>query len=430
MKPTFLLSVLFSFFFFKSFSQDTKVFAITGQAIKNFNWTDIRLIDMQTGDMKATLFENGKSKFSFVDAENNKTVDQLMLKVNPALNQQNGTSNANTNTLAIPNPSPTAFMSAAAAYDKRHDKFFFSAMQTGQLMWMDTRKNNGVTSFYTVSQPLVKNDNYKDESLNITRMTIGADGNGYALSNDGNHLIRFTTGKKVIITDLGNLVDADTNNGISIHNQCNSWGGDIVADAFYNLYLFTATRNVYIIDIDTRVATYKGSVQNLSPTYTVNGAAVVDDNNVLISSANTFEGFYKINVNDLLATKIITQGQVFNASDLASGILLNETKKQNSVGAASLINSEVIGNKFISVYPNPVSNGQFKITFDNNLAGKYKIALTDLQGRLIDSKDVYIKSRGQVEGFQLHKKQASGMYMIKITDAVNKAVFADKLVIE
>ena len=41
--------------------------------------------------------------------------------------------------------------------------------------------------------------------------------------------------------------------------------------------------------------TYKGTISNLSPAYTVNGAAVVDDDNVIVSSANTFEGFYKVN---------------------------------------------------------------------------------------------------------------------------------------
>ena len=96
----------------------------------------------------------------------------------------------------------------------------------------------------------------------------------------------------------------------------------------------------------------------------------------------------------------------------------------------TLPNIEVIGNRLISIYPNPVSNGQIKITFDGNASGKYKIALTDLQGRFIDSKDVYIKGAGQVENFQMRTKQAAGVYMIKITDAANKSIFSDKLVVE
>lgn len=429
MKPFLVLSVLFLAFLSKGFSQDSKVFAITGQAIKNFNWTDIRVLDMESGNMKATVFENGKSKFSYIDADTRRNVEENNEKIVPAAVQQNGPG-ISTNAIALNNFSPTNLMSAAAAYDKRHDKLFFATMRTSQLVWLDTRQNNGASSFFTVKKRLVDNTNFNDESLNITRMTIGADGNGYALTNDGNHLIRFTTGNKIIITDLGNLVDAESNNGISIHNKCSSWGGDMVGDAFGKLYLFTASRNVFEIDLKTRIATYKGAILNLTPTYTVNGAAVDNDNRVLISSANTFEGYYKVNVKDLSSTKINTEGQVFNASDLASSNLLNEKEKQSSVGAPSLLSSEVIGNKFISVFPNPVSNGQFKITFESNPAGEYKIALTDLQGRLISNKIVYIKAAGQVENFQLQKKQASGVYMIKITDSGNKQVFSDKLIVE
>ncbi len=429
MKPSLVFCFLFLASLSKGFSQDNKVFAITGQASKNFNWTDIRVLDMQSADMKATVFENGKTKFSYVDAETRKDVDAGSAHVLPAAVQQNVADNSS-NAIALSNFSPTNQMSAAVAYDKKHDKLFFATMRTGQLVWLDTHQNNGSSSFFTVKKTLVNNTNFNDEALNITRMTIGADGNGYALTNDGNHLIRFTTGNKIIITDLGNLVDAESNNGISIHNKCSSWGGDVVGDAFGKLYLFTASRNVFEIDVNTRIATYKGAILNLTPTYTVNGAAVDNDNKVLISSANTFEGYYKVNVKDLAATKIPTDGEIFNASDLASSNLLNEKEKQNSVGAPSLISSEVIGNKFISIFPNPVTNGQFKITFENNIVGEYKVALSDLQGRLIQNKIVYVKSAGQVENFQLQKKQAAGMYMIKVTDSGNKAVFSDKLFIE
>ncbi len=429
MKPSIVLSVLFLAFLSKGFSQDNKLFAITGQASKNFNWTDIRVLDMESGNMKTTVYENGKTKFSFVDAETRKNVDENSVKIIPAAIQQNN-ANMPSNAIALNNFSPTNQMSAAVAYDKKHDKLFFATMRTGQLVWLDTRQNNGASSFFTVKKTLIDNTNFSDESLNITRMTIGADGNGYALTNDGNHLIRFTTGNKIIITDLGNLVDAESNNGISIHNKCSSWGGDMVGEAFGKLYLFTASRNVYEIDVKTRIATYKGSILNLTPTYTVNGAAVGNDNRVLISSANTFEGYYKVDVKDLSSTKVSTDGEVFNASDLASSNLLNEKEKQNSVGSPSLISSEVIGNKFISVFPNPVTNGQFKITFENNAVGEYKVALTDLQGRIIDNKIVYVKSAGQVENFQLQKKQAAGVYMIKVTDSGNKPVFSDKLFVK
>lgn len=430
MKLKFLLLVFFTPIFFTGFSQQSNLaYAITGQANGNFNWTDIRVIDMTSGNTNETLFENGKTKFSFVDAETRRTVDQFTISGNPATFQQNGVT-VSANSVSLANPSPTSLMSAAAAYDKRHNKLFFATMKTGQLVWLNLDNNTGTPSFYTVQKRLVNNVDYNDESFNITRMTIGADGNGYALTNDANHLVRFTTSNKTVITDLGELVDASSNNGISIHNKCSSWGGDIVADAFGTLYLFSAGRNVFLIDPETRIATYKGTISNLSGTFTVNGAAAIDDENVIVSSANTFEGYYKVDVNKLTATKINTQGKIYNASDLASGNLLHQSEKLSSIGSPTLKNIEVIGNRLITIYPNPVTNGQIKITFEGDAAGKYRIDFTDLEGRLIETKDVNIKAPGQVENLQLHRKQAGGMYMIKITDAASKAIFSDKLVVE
>ncbi|KAA9036307.1 T9SS type A sorting domain-containing protein [Ginsengibacter hankyongi] len=430
MRSRILLVLFFSFIFSAGFSQQSDVaYAITGQDNSSFNWTDIRSIDMRSGNVNATLFENGKTKFSFLDADTRSPVDRLAINGTPAVFKQNNVS-VSSNNISFIHPSPTVLMSAAVAYDKRHDKLFFATMKTGQLIWLDLKNNTGTPSFYTIQKPLINNVNYNDESFNITRMTIGADGYGYALTNDANHLIRFTTSNKTVIADMGSLIDAASNNGISVHNQCSSWGGDIVADAFGKLYLFSAGKNVFLIDPEAMTATYKGAISNLSATFSVNGAAVVDDNNVIVSSANTFEGFYKIDINNLSATKIVTQGKIYNASDLASCNLLHQTEKQNSIGTPVLKNIEVMGNKFISIYPNPVENGQVKITFDNKAAGKYKIALTDLEGRLIQTKDVYIKGPGQVESFLMRRKQASGMYMIKITDATSKAIFSDKLVVE
>jgi len=429
MKLKLLLYLFFASFFTKGVSQDNLAYAITGQPEGNFNWTDIRIINMNSGKTATTLFENGKTKFSFIDAETNQPVNQFSLAGNP-VSLQKGSLTVKADKIIITNPSPTSLMSAAAAYDKMHNKLFFASMRTGQLMWLDLAGKNSTPSFYTIEKSLINNVDLNDESFNITRMTIGADGNGYALTNDGSHLIRFTTGNKVVITDMGSLIDAESNKGISVHNKCSSWGGDIVGDAFGKLFLFSAGRSVFEIDPATRITTYKGTISNLSGTFTVNGAAVVDDDNVIISSANTFEGFYKVNINKLSAVKISTQGTIYNASDLASCNLLHQQQKINSVGVPALKNIEVIGNRFISIYPNPVTNGEIKITFDGNATGKYKISVTDIQGRLIGTKDVYIEGPGQVENFQMHRKQSSGMYMIKITDTFEKSIFSDKLVVE
>lgn len=427
MKFTFLPIIIFTAFSINSFSQNGTFFAITGHGKGDFNWSDIRSFDMISGNVNSVLFQNGETNFSFLNAESNLPADKTAINIAPTLTK-NLVANISVPAVFAANPSSTLMMSAAIAYDQKHGKLFFATMKSNQLVWLDMKSLNNEPAFYTIDQPLVENARAGDEAFTITRMTIGADGNGYALTNDANHLIRFTTGNKTAITDLGNIVDAEANNGISIHNQCTGWGGDIVADAFGKLYLFSAAHQVFVIDVDSRIATYKGNVLNLPGTFSLNGAAADNDGNVIVSSASTFDGFYKINMAGLSATKLPTTSQVFNASDLASSYLLNQNEA--TMDKTTLPQVDEIGNSFITIYPNPVSDGQVKISFDKTVAGEYKIELNDLQGRLIDYEKVYINSAGQLENFKLHNKPAGGLYIIKVTDIDHKIIFTDKLVFE
>jgi hypothetical protein len=384
-----------------SYSQSNKAYAITGQGKGNLNWSNIREIDLATGNVTSTIYELGKTNFSIADANTKKPIGNE--GVSPLIN-----------------------MSAAAAYDAKHNKLFFVAMRSGELRWIDLNSKSDNLKFYT-GTPLVESANYNDEANNITRMTIGADGYGYALTNDGNHLLRFSTGSKVVVTDMGNLIDAPANNGLSVHNKCSSWGGDMIADAMGNLYLFTATHNIFTIDIKTRVASYTGTILSLPGSFTTNGAVVDKNDNVIVGSANTFDGFYSVNMKTLVATKLATTGTVYNTSDLANGNLLYQNQ-QNTLGSATL-QQEIIGNQFISIYPNPVTGSQFRMSFDKVQPGTYSVVVTDLQGRTVAVKELYIKSTNQVENINLAKKPASGMYMIKVIDSDKKSVYSDKLVI-
>ncbi len=426
MKHTFLATIVFILFYQISYSQRSTGFAITGHGKGDMNWTDIRSIDLSTGNATSSLFENGKTKFSFVNAETRQPVDKVMLGLPSAVSEKINT-NIPIQASAI-NPSPTELTSAAMAYDQKHGKLFFASMRTGALIWLDMNAEAAAPVFYTISKPLVNISDFNDQALNITRMTIGANGNGYALTNDANHLISFTTGRKVMITDLGNIVDAGSNNGISVHNQCSSWGGDMVADASGKLILFTAAHQVFEIDPDSRVATYKGAVLNLPATFSLNGAAVDKDGSVVVSSGNAAGGFYRVNMRDLSSVKLPGTGEMFTASDLASSYLLNQSDA--TMNTLTLAPIEVIGNSFITIYPNPVSNGQIKISFENKVLGEYKIELTDLQGRLVDYEKVYVKSGGQVENFKLHSKLVKGLYLIQITGVDKKIIYSDKLLIE
>src|SRR4030095_12531389 len=80
---------------------------------------------------------------------------------------------------------PFATNSAAAAYDKKHERLYYTPMGINQLRYIDLKSNKIYyfenESFGTVSGP-------GDGANQICRMVIASDGNGYALTNDGNHL--------------------------------------------------------------------------------------------------------------------------------------------------------------------------------------------------------------------------------------------------
>jgi len=166
---------------------------------------------------------------------------------------------------------------AALAYAPNTNRIYFvnNSTTAEDLCYIDLN-TSPVRAIRYVGYPL---ETATGNGYNINRMTFAADGYGYALSNNANHLIRFSTGKKTVVEDMGSLIDAGSNKEISIHNKNNSWGGDMVADAFGKLYIISASHNVFALDADSRIATHLGTIKGLPGTYTTNGAAVSDDDN-------------------------------------------------------------------------------------------------------------------------------------------------------
>ncbi|MCP9750595.1 T9SS type A sorting domain-containing protein [Ferruginibacter sp. HRS2-29] len=397
--------------------QSNKAYAITGDGTKDFLWMNIRQVDLSTGKVEKTIFQRSKTNFTMTDAASKKTIDQSF--------------NTDGNIFASKDY-PTGTFVAGAAYDRRSNKLFFIPMRMGELRWLDLDSKQDAPKFYTISSPLLKVSAVAtDEANHITRMVIGADGNGYAITNDGNSVIRFTTGKKPVITDLGNLIDDEKNGGISIHNKCTSWGGDMVADAFGKLYIISASHSVFSIDLNSRVATYKGAITGLPGGYTTNGAAVDAEGNIIVSSANVFEGYYKLKLDDLKAVKMEGSDVVYNASDLANGNLLLQ-KEADAAKKFVVVEDlpKIAINTDNRVFPNPVTGSTFKVLFDNNKNGVYTLILTDITGRPLQSKKVTIVKGQQTETISLNGSPAKGTYMLKALDEKNQVVFTEKLIIQ
>ena len=408
---------------FTSLAQDAgKTFAVTGNGNGDYLWMNIRQMDINTGKYTGDIYQRDKTSFVMLDADTRKPVDLSVPSNLSALNAHIDFGKL-----------PTASMVAALAYDKNHDKLFFTPMRIGELRWLDLSAKGDVQQYYTLRSPLLSNvDLLTDESNHITRMVIGADGYGYAITNDANHFYRFTTGKKVTISDLGNLIDAESNKGISVHNKCTSWGGDMVADAYNKLYMITANHNVFTIDVDSRVATFTGTITGLPAGFSTNGAAVDANGDIVVSSANSFDGYYKFKLNDYAAVKIEGSDKMYNASDLANGNLLlqKEADAAKNMGVASLKDITPSLNADPHVFPNPVTNNEFRVLFDGQKAGLYNVALTDLSGKPIMNQVVNVTVKGQVQTVRINTKIAKGMYMVKVTDSDNKFVFTERIVVQ
>jgi sugar lactone lactonase YvrE len=409
MRSKFLLFITLSCFTLFSVAQKKNLaYAITGKSNNKFLWADIKQIDITTGKVVNTLFESEKTNFK------SRSLDMSTAGEKEIQN-------------------PTGFGVAGCALDERNGRLYFAPMHFSEIRFLDL--NQGEASFTTVKKhilPVTSPGAYVAEENQLSRMVIAADGYGYALTNDANHLIRFSTGRKATVEDLGALVDAETNKGISIHNKCTSWGGDMLADAFGRLVVISANHYVYSIDARSKIATLTGTVTGLPANYTTNGAVVDGDGNIVVSSANVFDGLYKFNFKDLKAIKIPSDETSFNASDMANGnfLLQQEADAVTKFDLANVAVTKLAQDANARVYPNPVDGSQFNVLFENQKAGKYTILLTDIAGKTLQTKVVSIVKGGQVETMRFTNKFARGTYLVKVIGEDKVSAFSEKVIVQ
>jgi hypothetical protein len=385
----------------------SKAYAVTGSTANKYFWANIKQVDLTTGKVEKTLF----------DVEANSAFKMNYPAGKAALNAQDA--------------KPTVYGVAAAALDARHNRLYFAPMHLSEIRYLDL--DNDKAEFTVVQTGIIKSEAaYLNEESHLTRMVIAADGYGYAITNDANHLIRFTTGKKPVVEDLGALVDADASKGISIHNKCTSWGGDIIADAFGKLIIVSANHHVFSVDVNSRIVTYDGAITGLPATFTTNAAAVDNDGNMIVGSAVVFEGLYKVDTKTWAATKVQSNEAPFNASDLATANLLNQkqydAKNKFTITAPPLYNDVISGSS--KVYPNPVTNGEFRVLFDDLATGRYNITVTDLTGKVLFTQAASVASKIQSQRVQVKASLAKGMYFVKVTDEANKLVITERILVQ
>ena len=391
---------------------DRFAWAITDVQPGGSNWSFLRKLNLQTGEYSAVLLDGSNSSLAVYDAVSKKPMEAPLndARFGTTVNAAFGTG------------------VAAMAFDKKTNRLYYTPMLFDQLRYIDlkTMKVYFVTEKGFTGKP-IKN---ADQGNIVTRMVIATDGYGYALTNDATQLIRFSTGKSLAAEDLGAIVDDPANNGVSIHNSCSSFGGDMIADNEGNLFVISARNHVFKINPSTKVATHLGMINGLPEGFTVNGAAVNAENKIIVSSALRTD-YFTVDHHNWTASPYTLSNTSWNSSDLANGNVLTTTEKNNNT--VDFVNRNPApnsGDGRISLFPNPVTNNQFIMQFSQLKAGNYSLQVTDVMGRNVVLQNINISGDNHAQVVKLDPASARGIYLIKVTDGTKGEVFATKIVLQ
>lgn len=312
---------------------------------------------------------------------------------------------------------------AAIALDEKNKRLYFTPMLTDHLSYVDlkTMRTHIVTNSFTRLFP--KSADQRDI---FTRMVIADDDNGYALTNDGKHLVRFNV-KNNGIKDLGSLVNAP-NNEVSVHEICSSYGGDMIAADDDLLYLITSRNHVFKINIETKIAKYMGTITGLPESFTTSGAAVdYRSNRVVVGSALNASDIYSVDFKTLAAVGLSSVNPWY-LSDLANSNMLKKKKEKEHEHGIFVNANNNSDNEAIQLYPNPVITNDFKIQFTKTEAGSYSIHVWNVVGRIVTTQVETLSGKNNIVTIKLPEFTSKGIYIVRITNKNNKTVFSEKII--
>lgn len=384
--------------------KDGFVFAITSLTKTGSRWDALRRLDLKSGEFSTVLFNGSDAKVEAFEENTHKKYNTADLT-------------KRAKELALPFGTGVA----ATAFDQKNNRLYFTPTSIDQLRFVDL---SSMKLYYVAGQPLTGHGNTsKDEGRIITRMTIAPDGNGYAVSNDGNSFVRFTIGTNTEITQLGPLMDDSPDDATSIHDRCIAWGGDMVADDDGNLFILSARNTVFKINIATRSARFLGRINGLPRGFTTDGAVVTADGKVLISSTINGSDYFLVDPVNWSATPFKVKDGIFRSPDLANGNSL-QTKKPEI-----LVNADNKTSDKVRIYPNPVVTDHFKLQLRNMAEESYTIQVVSLIGETVAQRVIKVKSENQVETIALGGNVAKGMYVVRINGNGKAPSFTQKLVL-
>lgn len=366
------------------------LFAITGKSSPQIIFNDFRSLDLNSGN-SGEVFLNAEASIKVFSQNLNADFTE----------SRNSLHNAQSSSMA------------ALAFDASGNDLVYVPMFSSNIYVLDTK---------TKQMTLVENNVIKstpcDITSHITRMTTGADGNIYGITNSGSQFIKISKKNgKYTVTDLGKITDTSANPEASLQVMKSGFGGDMIADANGDLYVFAASGNVFKISIKNLSSEFVGKISGLPETYSLNGAAVNSEGNVVVASAKG-EGFFVVNIDDLQA-KPLSNTPNLPIYDLASKYLAHDSKvSQNNIFAG------------IDVYPTRVDEDFINIKInDDKLKGALSVDLYDSAGTKVLTKSLMSKERNSIHKIDLNNLK-SGLYIVNVLDESGKQILSKKIIIQ
>lgn len=251
---------------------------------------------------------------------------------------------------------------AAIAYDYDAKRIYFVNNYAGApLSYIDMQQSPKVAYVWKDSAL------GKPGDVNINRMGMGSDGYCYALTSDGQDLIKFKmkAGNMPDISRMGPLINAATNGSSNdVLSGTGSGGGDLFADGSGKLYLVQNNSKMFKINPATRVATYMGSISPFPGTS--QSLAITASGDVYINGA--YHDVWRLTLGNMAGTKInsSTSGVYVSGDFTACGF---------PVLASSIIADKSYKNKNGSTTVNGGDTVIYTISVENignmNAAGVY-----------------------------------------------------------
>ncbi|MFP3599444.1 T9SS type A sorting domain-containing protein [Chryseobacterium sp. SIMBA_029] len=300
---------------------------------------------------------------------------------------------------------------AALAYDSSNNNLVYMPMFSSNIYVL-----NPNTKEITLVENTVVRVTSCDINSHITRMTAGYDGNIYAMNNSGTQFLQIAKkNNQYVVTDLGIVKDDPSNGKNSFTTMETGFGGDMVADADNNFYVFSVSGNVFKISTKELKARFVGKITGIPENYSVNGAAVNSKGKVVIASAKGAP-LFEIDIETLQAKQL--PGDLnLHIYDLASKYFIND----KAVSTNTLAN--------LDIYPTRVDEHFITIKGnDKAIKGNIKLSVFDLSGKNVMQQQLSVKEGSLNQQIYL-KNLISGAYIVSITDETNKILLNKKILV-